>query len=324
MHSGREGRTVFVAMKELRATPLLDKAAHVALARSGRLVLFHDLADPVFVDALGSRAETRRHLSARRSEAMMRLESLGAPWRARGLEISCSAEWDFPPHAAIVRAATHVRADLIVVQARGRHRLPALLGYTDWSLLRDSPIPVLLVKRRRPYRRPRILAAVDPAHAHSKPLALDDAILGEASRLAESFGGSAHVVHSYLSSRPTVMRGVAPGARARADKVARDAARAALAGCLEGWEVPETRQHLVPGEPAEAILRTQRSVGAAVVAMGAVSRRGLKGMFIGNTAERLLDELPCDLLVVKPADFAARVARARRGANLVSVGAFAG
>jgi Universal stress protein family len=36
------------------------------------------------------------------------------------------------------------------------------------------------------------------------------------------------------------------------------------------------------------------------VVMGAVSRSGLKGLFIGNTAERILDELSCDILLVKP------------------------
>jgi hypothetical protein len=34
--------------------------------------------------------------------------------------------------------------------------------------------------------------------------------------------------------------------------------------------------------------------------MGAVPRSGLKRLFIGNTAERVLHQLPCDLLIVKP------------------------
>ena len=41
-------------------------------------------------------------------------------------------------------------------------------------------------------------------------------------------------------------------------------------------------------------------------------------VFIGNTAERVLDELPCDLLVVKPPRFRSPVARARRGVRLVA------
>jgi universal stress protein E len=51
--------------------------------------------------------------------------------------------------------------------------------------------------------------------------------------------------------------------------------------------------------------------------MGAVSRSGLKRVFIGNTAERVLDALPCDVLVVKPAHFASRVERRSRGMRVV-------
>lgn len=43
--------------------------------------------------------------------------------------------------------------------------------------------------------------------------------------------------------------------------------------------------------------------------MGAVSRRGLKRLFLGNTAEEVLDSLPCDLLIVKPAGFETSVPR---------------
>jgi universal stress protein E len=38
--------------------------------------------------------------------------------------------------------------------------------------------------------------------------------------------------------------------------------------------------------------------------MGAIARRGLSRLFIGSTAERVLDKLPCDLVIVKPAGFA--------------------
>jgi len=38
--------------------------------------------------------------------------------------------------------------------------------------------------------------------------------------------------------------------------------------------------------------------------MGAISRSGLKRIFIGSTAEDVLERLPCDALIVKPPDFA--------------------
>jgi universal stress protein E len=53
--------------------------------------------------------------------------------------------------------------------------------------------------------------------------------------------------------------------------------------------------------------------------MGAVSRSGLARLFIGNTAEQVMDALPCDLLVVKPPRFKSRVPQARRGVLFTSL-----
>jgi len=37
--------------------------------------------------------------------------------------------------------------------------------------------------------------------------------------------------------------------------------------------------------------------------MGAVSRSRLQEIFLGSTAERVLERVGCDVLVVKPPDF---------------------
>jgi hypothetical protein len=55
--------------------------------------------------------------------------------------------------------------------------------------------------------------------------------------------------------------------------------------------------------------------------MGAVSRSGLKRLFIGNTAERTIDRLSCDVLIVKSSDFRRRVARRRNDALVLGASA---
>jgi nucleotide-binding universal stress UspA family protein len=40
-----------------------------------------------------------------------------------------------------------------------------------------------------------------------------------------------------------------------------------------------------------------------LVVMGTVSRGGIPGLLMGNTAERLIDRIDCALLTVKPQDF---------------------
>ena len=58
--------------------------------------------------------------------------------------------------------------------------------------------------------------------------------------------------------------------------------------------------HLRSGDPAIELPFLVRSLQAGMVVMGAVSRSAIKRLFIGNTAERVLDSIPCDVLIVKP------------------------
>ena len=76
---------------------------------------------------------------------------------------------------------------------------------------------------------------------------------------------------------------------------------------------------MVQGRPHEAIPRTAKRERSAIVAMGVVSRSGLKRFFIGNTAEFVLDAVTADILVVKPADFQSRVPRTGRGVQILSM-----
>ena len=69
------------------------------------------------------------------------------------------------------------------------------------------------------------------------------------------------------------------------------------------------RCHLRAGVPIDELPELARELGAGIVVMGAVSRSGLRRLFIGSTAERVLDRLKCDVLIVKPEGFRTSVPR---------------
>jgi universal stress protein E len=82
--------------------------------------------------------------------------------------------------------------------------------------------------------------------------------------------------------------------------------------------IARSRRHSIDGDPVHGIPRVARAMRAQLVVMGAVSRSGLKRVFIGNTAERVLNELPCDVVVVKPPRFKTRVKPKSRGIRVVA------
>jgi universal stress protein E len=67
------------------------------------------------------------------------------------------------------------------------------------------------------------------------------------------------------------------------------------------------RVHLHQGGTRDGLIALADRVRADVVVMGAVSRRGLSRVFIGNTAEDVLDKIGCDILVVKTPSLAAKL-----------------
>jgi universal stress protein E len=312
---------IIVAVKALNGKPLpaVLKAAQLARASAAQLELFHALATPVYADPVLASGQGLLSLEHElRQNALRRLEAIADRLRVHGIKVTVSAEWDYPAHEAVVRRAQVIKADLIVASVHsGRHRLPWLLRLTDWELVRQSPIPLLLVKNPHPYRHPAVLAAIDPAHAHEKPLQLDKEILRIGRALTTALRGTLHAVHAYSSfvvAVPPEM--ITPRTL---EKMQEDAKREAQLGfdrALRAARIPRSRQYLVGRLPVDAIAEAARKSHSAIVVMGAISRSGYKRLLIGNTAERILDELPCDLMVVKPTKFRSRIPRASRGARL--------
>jgi universal stress protein E len=320
----RPVRRILVAIKDPAAgpTPGLAKAAQLARALGARLELFHGLTVSAYLEPFApDELSPESILALARKRAKARLERQVARLRRGGVRASAAVESDYPAHEAIIRRAAKTGAGLIVVDAHaGRRIAPALLRLTDWELLRHSRVPVLVVKNRRPYRRPVLLAAVDPMHAYAKPGALDRVVLGTAAELGDALGGSVHVVHAFDPLPPSVATAQFMNSRIASEirSIAQAASTRAFARLMRGSDVPESRRHLVGRPPFVAIQQVAARTRADVVVMGAISRTGLKRLLIGNTAERILNEVPCDVLVVKPRGFRSHVSRARRGVRVVA------
>ena len=203
-------RRILVAVKDpqARALPAVHKAAQIAKGFGAQLTLFHDIATPLYAEALQRRevdlrSWQREIQTARRKQ----LEKIAARVRRHGIDVDVAADWDYPPSEAIIRKLQRISADLLVVEnhhGTGKHPARWLLAYTDWELLRHCPIPVLLVKNRKLYHRPRVLAAVDPSHKFAKPGHLDKQILRAGAQLVHALRGELHALHAFIPALPIV------------------------------------------------------------------------------------------------------------------------
>jgi len=286
----RQIQRILVAVKDPTAEvlPAVAKGAQLARALGAKLELFHAIDVPFNVDYV-----TRW----RAIEDLVRL------LRDGDLSVTATVGWDDVAHDAIMHRAARVQADLVVAEwHEGGHFAPWLVHSTTRELLRSSAPAVLFVKNARPYRRPVVLAAVDPARAHAKPAALDEDILQVSVSVSDALCGALHAVHAFRPLPLTLPPEVLTREELIADMEADAAARAQrdFDQLLATTDVPALRRHLVGSQITVAIPAVTRAIDCSMLVMGAMGRRGLQGFFIGNTVERIVDSLDCDLLVVKP------------------------
>jgi universal stress protein E len=289
--------------------PAVDKATLLAQKLGARLELY-------ICDTKASReVRTAAHAGQRADEPLMvnfkaLLEDLARPIRGRGVDVTTEVECADPLHVALIDRARRTTADLVVKDTHHHSLLKrTLLTNTDWELIRACSVPMLLVKPYPWGSVPKVCAAVDPGHANDKPAVLDNRIVDRASLLATRLGGELHLLHIYLPA--AIVAAAAAGSppmatTVSAEDLARDAeqARALLQNLVSEFRVAPTNVHVEVGGPAAVLPRAAGELRADIVAMGAISRSGLKRVFIGSTAEDVLEHLPCDALIVKPPDFA--------------------
>jgi universal stress protein E len=308
-------RVVMAAVAEpgRKSGPFVRKAAQLARAHGARLHLVHIVALPTISGRTLS-AELRRTAEELVRARRKALKDLAA--QVRGARVDVEAVWDYPPADGLVRAVMRRRPALLVAQSQRHTPLARMwLTNTDWELIRNCPCPLWLSKTPRLPARPRVLAALDPMHEHAKPAALDTAILRSA---LDAAGGAGKRVIAFHSVNPPAPIGVGGEGVVEAywieriDEQYMDYRRRAersLRATVARRDVPDANVAIAAGPPVLTLPAAARKHRADVVAMGALSRRGLKRLFIGNTAERVIDELKCDVLILKPRGFVSPVRR---------------
>jgi len=298
------------------AQPALARAAMLARRCGATLELFICDFDPSLSGQPFFDTDKLRQLREEFvSERLEYLEEAADDLRTGGLTVETHVHWDNPLYRGIVRRVAESAPDLVVKDTHYHTALRrTLFTNTDWSLIRTCPAPLLLAKGGDWPAVPRIVAALDPGHLGDKPAALDHDILEWGELLAARTGGELHAVHAFfpaaMLAATTTMTGMplVSGVTA-AEIVATERGRIAdvLSEITATHAVDPARIQLEQGSAAEVLPRVAESLGASLLVMGAVSRSRLQEIFLGSTAERVLDRIGCDVLVVKPGDFAEKL-----------------
>ncbi len=234
------------------------------------------------------------------------LETLAEPLRADGVVVKTSAVWDHPLYEGIVRHAVESGTDIVVKDTHHHSAVTrALLTNTDWNLIRTCPMPLWLVKPTDMADKPVFVAAIDPMHQHDKPAALDDEILHISKDVAAKVDGDVHAFHAYdprIAVATATANAYIPVSLPfdEIEQQMHEDHQKRFSEITQFHKIEDDNAHLVAGLTHEELPLIAEKLSADVVVMGAVARNRWKRLFIGATAERTLEDLPCDLLIIKP------------------------
>jgi len=236
------------------------------------------------------------------------IEDLAKPLRDKGLSVSTEVLEERPIAEGILRYVLNLNPAYLVKGTQYHDAAErAIFVDTDWHLLRSCTCPLWLVKTGKMPDKPIIVATVDPMHSHDKPAALDQIIVDNARRIAASTDGEVHLLHTYhwLKRVGAAANRTFKPIRIEVDEIEgrmRGEHRKKLDALAAANDIDAAHTHQLPGAAREMIPAFVRSQEANLVVMGALARWGLKRAVIGSTAERVLDQLPCDILLVRLAN----------------------
>ena len=239
-----------------------------------------------------------------------RLHRVAAPIKSEGIE---TAEFVLQgiPFLEIIRKVLRDGHDLVMKGAAGESEGGSLFfASTDLHLLRKCPCPVWVMKKSGRKQYAKVLAAVDPDPEDDQRNALNTLIMDLATSVSKMDGSELHVANVWSLEEEETLRhsGFARVDDAEVDllvETKRRQCEGKLNELLSHYpeEDAPRRVHLLKGQARDMIPAFAHKERVELIVMGTVGRTGIRGFFIGNTAEAILGQVDCSVLALKPPGF---------------------
>lgn len=203
------------------------------------------------------------------------------------------------PYIEITHAVQQEGYDLVLVGTRGLAAWQQFfVGSTSKRLIRKCPSSVWTVKAEHVGPPKSVLATTDFSEVSRR------AVL-EGLWVAQQASAEFHLLHviDSMDVPDDIISRIPEGSSLRRE--INEVTEHRFDEFVESLDADpdQVQRHLTFGTPWQEIGRLAKHLNIDVIAMGTVGRSGIKGVLLGNTAEKVLDTCDCSILTVKPADF---------------------
>lgn len=214
-----------------------------------------------------------------RAEELSRIESWAERLaeRGRSLGFAVATEVEIQPNwrEAITQALARQPCTLAIKNMTEQSRLTRWVRQTsDWRLLRDTACPLLLVKSYARRHIRKVLVAIKHRPGADIYEAANERLLKAGRTMADSVGAEVHVLTAYQGEDY-------PDRQKLADRCG----------------LPRNRVRAAAGTPETVIANVAKELPADLVVIARVGKPG-SGEKVGRTAEKVIDGLYCNILVL--------------------------
>jgi len=283
----------------------LVRATELAQATGAGLTLYirahEQLEGMTALDRDKTATLIREQITARQTAY---LDTLSRPLHQQSITVQYAIDWEPQPIVGIIEVVRRFGIDFVVKESRHHSKIKTLFYTpTDWHLLRKCPVPLWLLHQQISDQPQRILAAVSSVFIDDEYQRLDQRVLKYATGLATRLGCDLQVVNAYC----IVPLGVSlDGAGIYQDEYLQDLQQQHHQRTLEltrTFAIPDANVETRNGEAQTVIAQAAVELKVDLVVLGTVARHGIAGVFIGNTAEQILEMLDCEVLTLKQENF---------------------
>jgi len=232
-----------------------------------------------------SRRDAKRTV---KNSAVTRLEELIEPLKTDNVSVSSEVVWNENATDMAIQACARSGAELMIVANTGQQKTGK---QQQLQLLRGSPCPVLLARTTSNTDYHRVMAAVAIETGNERHDELNNRVIGNAQRIARATHSTLSVVAA-LQGNPNVAELLKLIAEQEDEQLSNEE----LISERFGIEVDQV--FIDFGSPKQVILEKVKASGADLLVVGTIARTGLSGAVVGNTCEKIVAELPIDLLTV--------------------------
>jgi len=201
----------------------------------------------------------------------------------------------------VIRAVVRDKFDVVIKAANPKSALTsALFGNNDIRLLHQCPCPVIVLKPTRRKKFRQILAAVDPVTENKESIELNRSIMDSAISLADVEKAGLQVLHVWdLPLEDSAARAHKDKLKELSKSLKEDTQRK-LDNLVDDYSHPRLFDHLLKGKPHKVIPDFVSKNNIDILVMGTVARSGIPGFIVGNTAEKILNQVDCSVMALKP------------------------